>query len=348
MGEPVGPGRIARLAAVSMTAAVPPLRYLDGAAVEASMPPVEERLVLADLVMRSLATGAAQLPAKIGVSPRPESSFAHAMPAHLRGAAPADDLVGIKWVLGFPTNNALGITAIHAIAILNDPATGVPIAILDAGPITAHRTAAVSGLAIRQWGPRNLGRAPRAAIIGAGTQGIAHLPVLAHVLPDVDLAIWTRRADRAEALAETARATAGIGRATAVASAQDAVRNADVVVTAASFGPVKQVMGPDWLSPDALVVPVDYATYASAALARAAALFLVDERSAFEKNRELGEFDDYPDPQATIGEALIAGTQRPPGRALVTHLGLGLSDVVFGNAILRAATAAGRGLVLPR
>jgi ornithine cyclodeaminase/alanine dehydrogenase len=121
-----------------------------------------------------------------------------------------------------------------------------------------------------------------------------------------------------------------------------------VVVTAASFGPVKQVMAPDWIAPDALVVPVDYATYASAALARDASLFLVDERCAFEKNRDLGEFDDYPDPQATIGEALIAGTRRPPGRALVTHLGLGLSDVVFGNAILRAATAAGRGLVLPR
>ena len=68
----------------------------------------------------------------------------------------------------------------------------------------------------------------------------------------------------------------------------------------------------------------------------------------FEKNREAGEFDDYPDPAATIGQALIAGTPRPAGRMLVTHLGLGLSDVVFGSAVLRAATAAGRGLVLPR
>lgn len=312
------------------------------------MPPVEERLRLAEITMRALASGAAQLPPKIGISPRPASSFAHAMPAHLRGAAPDKDLVGVKWVLGFPTNNALGVPAIHAIAILNDPTTGVPVAILDAGPITAHRTAAVSGLAIRTWGPRPLGRAPRAAIVGAGTQALAHLPVLAHVLPDVDLTVFTRRADRAQALAETARVTAGIGRATTAPSAREAVRDADVVITTASFGPVKQVMGPDWLAPDALVVPVDYATYASADLARGASLFLVDERAAFEKNRDLGEFDGYPDPQATIGEALIAGTARPSGRALVTHLGLGLSDVVFGNAILRAATAAGRGIILPR
>ena len=312
------------------------------------MPSVEERLGLADLTMRALASGGAQLPPKIGIFPRPADSFAHAMPAHLRGSGTLDDLVGIKWVLGFPSNNALGVTAIHAVGILNDPATGVPIAILDAGPITAHRTAAVSGLAIRTWGPRNLNRAPRAAIIGAGTQGIAHLPILAHVLPDVDLVIYTRRVDRAEALVDRARRTTGIGRARAAFRADEAVRDADVVITAASFGPVRQVMVPDWLSPSALVVPVDYATYASAALARDAALFLVDDRGQFVKNREAGEFDGYPDPHATIGEALIAGTPRPGGRVLVTHLGVGLSDVVFANAILRAATAAGRGIVLPR
>ncbi len=77
-------------------------------------------------------------------------------------------------------------------------------------------------------------------------------------------------------------------------------------------------------------------------------MFLVDERGQFEKNREVGEFDDYPDPQATIGEALIAGTARPPGLVLVTHLGVGLSDVVFGSAVLRAATESGLGIALPR
>jgi ornithine cyclodeaminase/alanine dehydrogenase len=313
------------------------------------MPDLEERLHLADVTMRALASGDAQLPAKIGVSPRPADSFAHAMPAHLRGASAADDLVGMKWVLGFPANNDLGIPGIHGTLLLNDPATGVPIGILDAGPITAQRTAAVSGLAIRTWGPRLSGRAPRAALIGAGAQGHSHVPVIGHLLADVDLAIFDRDPARAEALAGVASSTAGVGRARTAASAEEAVRDADVVVTAASFGPVKQVLGPDWLAPDALVIPVDYATYASAAVARDAALFLVDERGAFEKNREIGEFDDYPDPAATIGEALLAGTARPAaGRVLVTHLGLGLSDVVFGNAILRAAAAAGRGLVLPR
>jgi ornithine cyclodeaminase/alanine dehydrogenase-like protein (mu-crystallin family) len=97
------------------------------------------------------------------------------------------------------------------------------------------------------------------------------------------------------------------------------------------------------------VVPVDYATFASADLARDAVLFLTDDRGQFEKNRDAGEFDDYPDPHATIGEALIAGTRRPAhGRVMVTHLGVGLADVVFADAILRAAARAHRGTILAR
>ena len=56
-----------------------------------------------------------------------------------------------------------------------------------------------------------------------------------------------------------------------------------------------------------------------------------------------------PIPASTIGEAIRAGVPRPAaGRVLVTHLGVGLADVVFADAIVRAATAAGLGLRLPR
>ena len=104
----------------------------------------------------------------------------------------------------------------------------------------------------------------------------------------------------------------------------------------------------DWLAPDALVVAVDYDTMCAAEVAVDAALFLVDDRGQFLANRDAGSFAGYPDPGATIGEALIAGTPRPTGRVLVSHLGVGLADVVFGTAILAAATAADRGILPPR
>ena len=317
------------------------------------MPPVEERLRLAEKTMTALAQpGASELPPKIGIHPRPESSFAHAMPAHLRGGQLDADLVGMKWVAGFSGNNTLGLPSISAVVVLNDPATGLPTAIVDAGPITAQRTAAISGVAIRHFGPRSgAGRAsPDVALIGAGVQGHAHLPVIGAVMPGAVLHIFDRHPDRAATLAEAARGTDGIGRAVVEQSAHRAVEPADVVITAASFAPPseRQSMTNAWLRPAATVVPVDYATMCAAEVARDAALFLVDQREQFLANRDAGSFDGYPEPDATLGEAILAGTPRPEGRVVVTHLGVGLSDLVFADAIVRAATAAGRGTLLTR
>jgi len=103
-----------------------------------------------------------------------------------------------------------------------------------------------------------------------------------------------------------------------------------------------------WLRPDATVIPIDYATYCAAEVARDAALFLVDQREQFLANRDAGNFDGYPDPSATLGEAILAGRRRPSGRVLVTHLGVGLADLIFADVIVRAAIAAGRGTTLPR
>ncbi len=335
---------------------LPPLRYLRAADVVASMPPLEERLGLAELTMTALVANA-ELPAKIGVHPRPAESFGHAMPALLRGSAEeavegaADapsDALGMKWVTGFPRNTTLGLPAIHALVLLNDAHTGVPIAILDGAPITAQRTAAVSGVAIRRFAPTVEGRPARVALIGAGAQGHSHLPVIGHVLPGCEIALFDREPARAAALAEVAADTAGIAAARVSPDARDATLDADVVVTAASFGPVRQVLTNDWLAGGALVVPIDYATYVAAEVARDAALFLVDELGQFRAARNDGLFEGYPDPAMTLGEAILEGMPRPAGRVLVTHLGVGLADVVFARAIVDAAAAAGLGLELPR
>ncbi|MBA3235501.1 MAG: hypothetical protein H0T59_05855, partial [Chloroflexi bacterium] len=66
-------------------------------------------------------------------------------------------------------------------------------------------------------------------------------------------------------------------------------------------------------------------------------------------HRASGQFEGYPDPTATLGEAIMAGTPRPgAGRVVATHLGVGLADVVFGSAIVARAEALGLGTVLPR
>jgi alanine dehydrogenase len=332
------------------SAAPPPLRWLGPRDVAAAMPTIDEQLALAEQTMTALATpGAAQLPSKIAVHPRPPSAFAHAMPAHLRTDRVERDLVGMKWIAGFPTNTSRGLPALNAVVVVNDPETGLPIAILDGGPITARRTAAVSGLVLRQF-PPNGSPGHDVALIGAGVQGRAHVPIVGATLPGSTLHLFDRHPDRAATLADEARATPGIAGAVVHDVARAAVEAADVVITAASFTAPerRQVMTLDWLRPGATVVPVDYATYCSAEVARAADLFLVDHREQFLANREAGNFDGYPEPGATIGEAILARAPRPAGLVVAAHLGVGLADLVFAGAIVREAIERSLGTILSR
>jgi ornithine cyclodeaminase/alanine dehydrogenase-like protein (mu-crystallin family) len=314
-----------------------PLVYLDAAQVEAALPPIREQLELARRTMIALVADA-DLPPKIAVHPRPEGSFGHAMPAWLRGPRSdgTEDLLGIKWVLGFPENRAAGLPAIAATVLLNDPLTGEALAVLDGAPITARRTAAISGVAIQAWGPRPSQGAVRVAMIGAGAQARSHLAVLAEVLPGVDLAIADRHLDRAEVVAQEARESGSFGAVLATTQPTQAIEGAGIVLGLVSFGPKRQAIPIEAFAEDALVVAVDYDMIVPAALAREAGLFIVDERGQFLANRATGIFAGYPDPGQTIGEALLAATERPArGRTLVTHLGVGLADLIFADAILR-------------
>ena len=256
----------------------------------------------------------------------------------------------MKWVIAVSQNNERGIPAIHATLLLNDPVTGVPIAILDAGPITAERTAATSGVAIR---PGAAGRRPRAAGRAHRRRGPGPEP---------------RAGDRARAAGRAARGVRpGPGRAEALAAYAPTVDGIEARPWRPTRAPRRGrgrrrhgrvVRGP-------ARAPGDDRRLARARHARRArglrdvlrglgrprgGLFVVDHLDQFLANREAGQFDGYPDPGAMIGEALDSTPARtgPSGRVVATHLGTGLADVVFGSAILAAAEARGLGTVLPR
>jgi ornithine cyclodeaminase/alanine dehydrogenase-like protein (mu-crystallin family) len=336
-----------------------PLRHLAATEVAAAMPPLAERLILAERTMRALGRDA-EVPPKIGVHPRQSGSLAHAMPALLRGgvADGSADLIGAKWITGFPANPEAGLPTYHALVLLNDPLTGEPLAVMDAATITSQRTAAISGTAIRHFLPGGTardGRPARVGILGAGAQARSHLAMIGHVLPGAQVRLTDCEAARATMLAREASGVAGIGSADSVSSVREAVESADVVVSVVSFGPDRQTLDPAWLGPETLFVAVDYDMQAPAALARDA-LFVVDERDQFLATRSGSTFAAYPDPDATLGE-LFQGdaparpdlsAERPAGRILVTHLGVGLADVVFASAILARAEQLGLGRLLPR
>ncbi|HJX67381.1 MAG TPA: hypothetical protein VJ258_01510, partial [Candidatus Limnocylindrales bacterium] len=175
-----------------------------------------------------------------------------------------------------------------------------------------------------------------------------HLPMVGYLLPGARVRVVDVDPARAAGLAEESRAVEGISSIEAVASVDQAVDSADVVISMVSFGPKHQTLDPASLAPDALFVAVDYDMQAPAALAQEA-LFVVDERDQFLATRSGSTFAGYPDPDATLGEVFRGDAPpRTGGRVLVTHLGVGLADVVFAAAILARAEQLGLGRLLPR
>lgn len=325
----------------------PPLRYLSAIDVTACLPGAAERVELAAGALAALARDDAEMPAKIGVHPRP-GALLHAMPAWLRST----DLVGMKWVAAFPDNKRLGLPAISGLIVLNDPESGLPTWVLDAGVVTAHRTAAVSGVAIRLFAPS---RARRVCIVGAGVQARSHLELIGELLPDAEVVLYDKHLERAAELADEMRSHAS-GAVEVADDAREAITGADVVVTAASLQKGAAFIEPDWLAAGALVVAVDFGSCVGSGVALSARHFVTDDRSQYLAYRDGGYFEGYPSAVETLGETIEArGLTAEPEAGetddrpvLVSHLGVGLADVVFADAVATRAEGLGLGLELPR
>ena len=117
--------------------------------------------------------------------------------------ASGDGGVGVKLVTLTPGNPRAGRPLIHAVYVLFDRETQVPVAVLDGAALTALRTAAVSGLATRYLAQDD---AERLVIFGAGVQARSHLEAMVAVRPIRRVVVVSRTSEPAEALAERARA----------------------------------------------------------------------------------------------------------------------------------------------
>src|SRR6476660_5577204 len=146
------------------------------------------------------------------------------------------DGLGLKAVTFYPSNAERGIPTHMATIFLLDPQTGTPLAIMDGRLITEMRTAAVSAAATKLLASAD---AKVLAILGSGVQARSHVEALRLVRQFEEIRVWSPTREHAE------RFAADIGGKSM--AAEDAVRGADVVVTATNSK--APVLKGSWLKP---------------------------------------------------------------------------------------------------
>jgi thiomorpholine-carboxylate dehydrogenase len=241
------------------------------------------------------------------------------------------DGLGLKAVTFYPSNAERGIPTHMATIFLLDPQTGTPLAIMDGRLITEMRTAAVSAAATKLLASPD---AKVLAILGSGVQALSHVEALRLVRQFEEIRVWSPTREHAERLA------ADIGGKSM--AAEDAVRGADVVVTATNAK--APVLKGSWLKPGCHVNAVgacrpDWRELDDAAMAN---VVFVDSREGATK--ESGDIIlSHAKIYAELGEALAGKvSSRANETTIFKSLGMAVEDIAAAMLVYRGSRSASK------
>ncbi len=161
------------------------------------------------------------------------------MPGAMGASAP----FGAKLISVFAENFALGKPSHQGLVILFDPETGAPVCVVDAGEITAIRTAAASAAATDALARKD---ARRLAILGYGEQAATHARAISHIRNLEAIVVWGRSPERARAWAERMQAELAVPVISAQ-TVEEAVAEAEIVCTVTSS--TEPILKGDWVRP---------------------------------------------------------------------------------------------------
>jgi len=295
--------------------------------------------------LATLARGDAVLPLRtVLVYPDGTGAFA-VMPAYLG----TPKTIGAKVVTVVPGNHGTEFDSHQGAVLLFDAKNGSLVAILDATPVTAIRTAAVSAVATRELAREN---ASSLAIIGSGVQALTHLEAMCAVRPIKTLRVYSRNRANCQRLADVARQKFKLD-ASVAASGEDAVRNADIICTTTSSS--EPVLFGDWVSPGAHINAVGSSQRSARELDSAAVVrsrLYVDRReSALNESGDmlvpLKAGDITPDHiVGEIGDLLLGRAPRRGSDQEITlfnSLGLAIEDLAAASYVYDQAVRRGIG-----
>ncbi len=262
------------------------------------------------------------------------------------------DVLGMKWIGSFPNNKtALNLPRATALIILNDPVTGIPIAIMEGSVISATRTAAMTGVAIKYLARSD---SKVVGIIGAGVLSKAHIHVLHALFENIER-IQLYNPTRANAVKLKAEIEAELGfQITLVDTPDLAFNGSDITLTATTTH--DPIVHSGWLAPGMLSIQIAGHEYSFDAVKKADKIVCDDweglkHRGIMSpaKMYQAGLLKDE-DIYANLSEIV---TGKKPGRKDQNEhihfatVGMGLSDVAIAAMVYQRALEHNIGIRIP-
>ena len=267
------------------------------------------------------------------------------MPAYLADGR----VMGLKAISVFPGNHATEYDSHQGTVMLFETQNGRLLAMVDAGKVTAIRTAAVSGVATRLLAATD---AENLTILGSGVQAAAHLEAMRVVRDIKRVRVWSRNFNHARSFAERE----SVGHSLdiqAFESAQSAVDGAEIICTVTSS--TDPVLQGDWITPGTHINAVG----SSVPFARELDTAAVVKSKLFVDRREstLNEAGDFLFPKkegavnddhvlGELGDILLENIKGRTSREDITlfkSLGLAVEDVAAAHHIYQKLSQQGDG-----
>ncbi len=255
--------------------------------------------------------------------------------------------LGMKWVASFPANRKRGLPRATALIVLNDPATGIPIALMEGAIISAARTGAMTGVAARYLARPDTSTV---GIIGTGVQSRTQLLALCAVLDNVrEVKVFNRTRETADRFAAEMEGRTG-RRITVVDSPEQAVRGLDLALVATTAH--QPLMKGEWLSPGMLSVQFSGHECDFEVIRRADKLVCdqwetVKHRGittpAVMHQQGLLQDDEIHADLQEIVTGKKSGRETPEELIHFAAIGLGVNDVAVASMVLERAVELGLG-----
>lgn len=245
--------------------------------------------------------------------------------------------VGLKVGTYWPGNRARGLESHGSTTLLLDDETGAPRAVVGASHLTALRTAAADGVAVRALARPE---ASTLGLVGAGHQAWFDMLAVIAVRPIDTIRVWSRTVAAAEDFAERARRETGLD--VRAADLRAVVEAADVLVTATAAS--QALVRREWVRPgthlSAMGADARGKQELDPAILPSARLWADD----VEQSLTIGEFEaayergligrDAVTPIGAVLDQAVPGRQTPEDITVFDSSGLALQDLAIAAHVL--------------